>query len=331
MLLWGTLGLAVILGLGSAYYVMFSMPGRSYAGALQPLHADEIVLRDRLRQHVRMLAGDIGERQLWRPAALERTAQYIEAIWQAQSYQVARQSVVADGKTVYNLETEFSGGPRRDEIVVVGGHYDSVRGSPGANDNATGTAAVLELARLLAGQQLARTVRFVAFVNEEAPFFQTDAMGSWVYARRSRARDERVVAMLSIETIGFYSDAVGSQHYPFPFGLFYPRTGNFIGFVGNIASRALVRRSIAAFRQYIPFPSEGVAAPGWMTGIGWSDHWAFWQEGYPGVMVTDTALFRYAPYHTREDTPDRVNYDSMARVVAGLAWVVTVLADVPIL
>jgi hypothetical protein len=189
---------------------------------------------------------------------------------------------------------------------------------------------VLELARLLAGQQLARTVRFVAFVNEEAPFFQTDAMGSWVYARRSRARGEQIVAMLAIETIGFYSDVVGSQHYPFPFGLLYPHTGNFIGFVGNIASRTLVHRSLAAFRQHTPFPSEGVAAPCWMTGIGWSDHWAFWQEGYPGVMVTDTALFRYAPYHTRADTPDRVNYERMARVVAGLARVVTALADAPI-
>ena len=107
MLLWGTLGLAVILGLGSAYYIMFSMPGRSYAGAFQPLCADEIALRDRLRQHVRILAGEIGERQLWRPAALERAAQYIEAMWQAQGYQVERQPIVAEGKTVYNLETEL--------------------------------------------------------------------------------------------------------------------------------------------------------------------------------------------------------------------------------
>jgi peptidase M28-like protein len=329
MLLWGSLGLVILLGLGSAYYVMCSMPGHSYAGALQPLRADEMILRDRLQQHVHMLAGDIGERQIWRPAALARATQYIEATWQAQGYHVMRQSVMPEVKTVYNLETEISGGLRRDEIVVVGGHYDTVLGSPGANDNATGTAAVLELARLLAAQRLARTVRFVAFVNEEVPFFQTDTMGSWVYTRRSRARGEQIVAMLSIETIGFYTDVVGSQHYPFPFGLFYPRTGNFIGFVGNIASRALVRRSLAAFRQHTPFPSEGVAAPGWMTGIGWSDHWAFWQEGYPGVMVTDTALFRYAPYHTREDTPDRVNYDHMARVVAGLARVVTTLADAP--
>jgi Zn-dependent M28 family amino/carboxypeptidase len=288
-----------------------------------------MALRDRLRQHVHTLAGDIGERQLWRPAALARATRYIEATWQAQGYRVARQSFVAAGQTVSNLETEFTGGPRPDEIVLVGGHYDTVRGSPGANDNATGTAAVLELARLLAGQRLARTVRFVAFVNEEAPFFQMDAMGSGVYARRSRARGEQIVAMFSIETIGFYSDVVGSQHYPFPFGMLYPHTGNFIGFVGNIASRALVRRSIAAFRQHTPFPSEGVAAPGWMTGIGWSDHSAFWQAGYPGVMVTDTALFRYTPYHTREDTPDRVNYDHMARVVAGLARMVITLADAP--
>jgi hypothetical protein len=329
MLLWGSLGLVILLGLGSAYYVMCSMPGHSYAGAFQPLRADELILRDRLQQHVHVLAGDIGERQIWRPAALARATQYIEAIWQAQGYHVTRQAVMPEVKTVYNLETEISGGLRRDEIVVVGGHYDTVLGSPGANDNATGTAAVLELARLLAGQRPARTVRFVAFVNEEVPFFQTDTMGSWVYARRSRARGEQVVAMLSIETIGFYSNVADSQHYPFPFDLFYPRTGNFIGFVGNIASRALVRRSLAAFRQHTPFPSEGVAAPGWMTGIGWSDHWAFWQEGYPGVMVTDTALFRYAPYHTREDTPDRVNYDHMARVVTGLARVITTLADTP--
>src|SRR5918912_3682939 len=137
MLLWGSLGLAIILGLGSAYYAVFSMPGRSYAGAFQPLRAEEMPLRDRLQQHVRLLAGDIGERQLWRPAALERAAQYIEATWQAQGYRVARQPVVAEGKTVYNLETELSGGPRRDEIVLVGAHYDSVIGSPGANDNAT--------------------------------------------------------------------------------------------------------------------------------------------------------------------------------------------------
>ena len=326
MLLWGSLALALLLG--SAYYVILSMPGHSYSGTLPSLSADELTVRDHLTQHVQALAGKIGERHIWRPAALDQAVRYIEATWHGQGYKVAQQPFDVEGQTVYNLAVELPGVSRRDEIVLVGAHYDTVLGSPGANDNATGTAAVLELARLLVGQQLPRTVRLVAFVNEEVPFFQHHTMGSWLYARRARARGEQIVAMFSVETIGYYSDAVGSQHYPLPFGLFYPRTGNFIGFVGNIASRALVQRSLAAFRQHMAFPSEGVAAPGWMTGIGWSDHWAFWHESYPALMVTDTALFRYAPYHTRADTPEQINYDRMARVVVGLARVVTTLAGV---
>ena len=133
--------------------------------------------------------------------------------------------------------------------------------------------------------------------------------------------------MLSLETIGYYTDARRSQHYPFPFALFYPSTGDFIGFVGNLASRGLVRRSVASFRRHAAFPSEGVAAPGWIPGVGWSDHWSFWEQRYPAVMVTDTALFRYGPYHTREDMPDKVAYDHLSRVVAGLVGVVGELAD----
>ena len=173
---------------------------------------------------------------------------------------------------------------------------------------------------------MARTVRLVAFVNEEPPFCHTDLMGSRVYARRCRARDENVVAMLSLETIGFYVDEPGSQKYPFPFSLFYPDTGNFVGFVGNLGSRSLTRRSIRAFRESTDFPSEGLAAPGWIPGIGWSDHWSFWQEGYPGVMITDTAPFRYPHYHTPQDTPDRIDYDRFARVVMGVSGVVEALA-----
>ena len=254
MLLWGSLALALLLG--SVYYVVLSMPGHSYVGTLPPLSADELTVRDHLTQHVQALAGQIGERHIWRPTALDQAVRYIEATWHGQGYKVARQPFDVEGQTVYNLAVELSGGSRRDEIVLAGAHYDTVPGSPGANDNATGTAAVLELARLLVGQQLPRTVRFVAFVNEEVPFFQHDTMGSWVYARRSRMLGERIVAMLSVETIGYYSDMVGSQHYPFPFGLFYPDTGNFIGFVGNIASRALVQRSLAAFRQHTALPSK---------------------------------------------------------------------------
>jgi Zn-dependent M28 family amino/carboxypeptidase len=169
-------------------------------------------------------------------------------------------------------------------------------------------------------------VRCVLFVNEEPPYFQTEDMGSLAYARRSRARGEAIVAMLSLETLGYYSDEPGSQAYPPPFGLLYPKTGRFVGFVGNLGSRGLVRRAVRAFRRSAAFPSEGVAAPGWIMGIGWSDHWAFWETGYPGVMVTDTALFRYPHYHAPTDTPDRIDYGRLARVVDGLHGVVTALA-----
>lgn len=305
---------------------MIRMPGKSHAGPLSPLCHDEIQVRDRLEQHVRRLAGEIGERNFWRFDALEASALYIEKSLQELGHQARTQNFLVEGRTVKNLEMELIGSTLAEEIVLVGAHYDSVLGSPGANDNATGVAAVLEIARLLAGKAFKRTVRFVAFANEEPPFFLTELMGSRVYARRSRERGEKIVAMFSVETIGYYSVAEGSQHYPFPFNFFYPRTGNFIGFVGNLSSRKLVSRSIALFRQHTAFPSEGVAAPGWITGIGWSDHWSFWKEGYPAVMVTDTALFRYESYHTQEDTPEKVDYTRTARVVSGLARVVAEMA-----
>jgi Zn-dependent M28 family amino/carboxypeptidase len=152
-------------------------------------------------------------------------------------------------------------------------------------------------------------------------------MGSKVYATRARKRKENIIAMLSLETMGYYSEAPGSQQYPFPFSLFYPHTANFIGFVGNLRSRQLVRQSLDAFRRHTKFPSEGTAAPGWITGIGWSDHLSFWREGYKAIMVTDTALFRYQHYHTRQDTPEKIDYNRLARVTNGLADVVAELAS----
>lgn len=171
-----------------------------------------------------------------------------------------------------------------------------------------------------------RSVRFVLFVNEEPPFFQTEQMGSLVYARRCRQRNERVTAMLSLETIGYYSDKKGSQQYPAPFNMFYPDTGNFIGFIGNIESKSLIKQATAGFRRHAKFPSQGGAIPDAVAGVGWSDHWAFWQAGYPALMVTDTAPFRYPYYHDPRDKPGRLDYERMARVVEGLENVVADLA-----
>jgi Zn-dependent M28 family amino/carboxypeptidase len=211
--------------------------------------------------------------------------------------------------------------------VIVGAHYDSVMGSPGANDNGSGVASLLEISQLLSRTKNSRTIRLIAFTNEEPPFFLRRNMGSRVYASRSRHRQEDIVGMLSLETMGYYSEAPNSQEYPFPFSFFYPDTANFIGFVGNIRSRHLVRLCLEAFRRTTKFPSEGTAAPGWITGIGWSDHWSFWREGYRAIMITDTAFFRYEHYHTRQDTPEKIDYDGLARVTKGLAEVVTELAN----
>lgn len=305
---------------------MIRMPGRSFSGPLPPLTPEESRLRPRLASHVQALAGEIGERNLWRHEALDASARYVEGALRDSGHTVRAQEFQVAGRTVRNVEAELPGASRPEEIVLLGSHYDSVVGSPGANDNATGVAANLEIARLLAGSSFARTLRFVAFVNEEPPCFLTGAMGSLVYARCARQRGERVVAMLSLETLGCYSDAEGSQSYPFPFGLLYPATGNFVGFVGNIASRDLVRRAIGSFRTHAAFPSEGLAAPGFIPGISWSDHWSFWKEGYPAIMVTDTALYRDPHYHTGADRPENVDDGRLARVVAGLARVAADLA-----
>ena len=302
------------------------MPGRSHSGPLPALTGAEVEIQGRLERHVWALAGQIGERSLRRGGSLDEAARYLRGILSGLGLAVEAQEFEVGGTKVVNLESALGGGGPDDEILIAGAHYDSVAGCPGANDNATGAAAVLELARLLAHERLPRTLRFVLFVNEEPPYYLGDAMGSRRYARRCRARGERIAAMLCLETIGYYSDAPGGQRYPFPLGLVYPSTGNFVGFVGNVASRDLVRRCIRSFRRSTAFPSEGVAAPGWMAGVGWSDHSSFWEQGYPAVMVTDTALFRYAPYHTTEDTPEKIRYGCMARVVAGLARVMSDLA-----
>jgi Zn-dependent M28 family amino/carboxypeptidase len=239
---------------------------------------------------------------------------------------VSRQEYELYAANCSNLEVEITGTSRPGEIVVVGAHYDTVVGTPGANDNTSGVAAVLALARRFSNRKPDRTIRFVAFVNEEPPFFQSKRMGSRVYAKRCRERGENIVAMMSLETIGYYDDSPGSQKYPPPFGLLYPSKGNFIGFVGNVGSRALVQKVVGSFRRNEKFPSEGGAFPAFIPGIGFSDHWSFWQEGYSALMVTDTAMYRYPYYHHPDDTLDKIDFERMARVVRGLEKVVGELA-----
>jgi Peptidase family M28 len=307
-------------------YLMFWMPLKSYKGPWISLSRDEIALRDTLQHDVRVLAEEIGDRNWMMYPRLLQAAEWIEASLAQAGYKVRRLGFDVRGRRVDNLEVEISGRSQSEEIVVVGAHYDSVPGCPAANDNGSGVAALLALARALRNAQPERTIRLVAFVNEEPPFYRTSEMGSVVYARECRRHEERIIAMLSLETMGYYRDEKGTQMYPPPFSLFYPAEGNFIAFVGNVSSVGLVRKCLAIFRRQIKFPSEGAALPEFITGIGWSDHWSFWKQGYPAVMVTDTALFRYPYYHSPEDTYDKLDYDRLARVTSGIEVVVRELA-----
>jgi Zn-dependent M28 family amino/carboxypeptidase len=266
---------------------------------------------------------DIGERNIPRfYRQLAQAADYIETKFTDAGLKVNRQKYEACAYNCCNLEVEIRGAVRPAEIVVVGAHYDTAFDTPGADDNTSGIAATLALARRFANSKLNRTLRFVAFVNEEPSFFQTENMGSLVYARRCRKKGDNIVAMFSLEMLGYYSDAPGSQHYPAPFSYFYPSEGIFIGFISNTASRKLVREAIAAFRQNEQFPSEGAAVPGFIPGVGFSDHWSFWQAGYPAIMITDTAMIRNPHYHELTDTIDKIDFDRMARVVRGLDKVI---------
>jgi len=320
----------VILALGASavsLWRMTQMPLRSYKGTLPPLSDQQQELARWLAEHDAHLSVTIGERNIHRLGSLNATREYLHNNLVQAGYAVSEKPYAVEGHVASNLEAELVGSDTAAGVVIVGAHYDSVAGTVGADDNASGVAALLELARMLRGSKLRRTVRFVLFDNEEPPYFQTEQMGSFVYARRLRRDGVPVSAMISLEMLGFYSDAPASQKYPAVLSLFYPSRGDFIGFVGNSESRDLVRRATRRFRESAMFPSEGVAAPASWPGIGWSDQWSFWQQGFPAIMITDTAIFRYPYYHTARDTQEKINFDKMARVVEGIRNVVVSLAD----
>ena len=286
-------------------------------------------LAARLQQHVRQVAST--EHNTRKPEALEAAARYIEVTLAAAGYTVQRQQYTHDGHKVRNIEVSvFNLRPTRppERIFIIGAHYDSARGAPGANDNGSGTAALIELARLLKGMRPSEgtEIKFVFFVNEEPPYFRSEGMGSWQHAREMRRRAQPVEAALILETMGYYSSAKDSQRYPPGLSKLYPNTGNFIAFVGPLDSSALVRKTLASFKAASTFPAEGLAAPAFVEGVTFSDHWSYNQHGYPAIMITDTAFMRYPYYHTAQDTPDKLDYASIARVVEGLARVIQKMA-----
>jgi len=298
--------------------------------AISSMFRREISEQD-LRDSVAMLATTIGPRPAGEERSLRMAATWIESSLGPSNmgYKVEKQVYEADGQEFRNLIAELPGGERALEIVVVGAHYDSVPDSPAANDNGTGVAALLAIANAFVGTKHARTLRFVAFVNEEPPFFQTESMGSLVYARHCRERGDNIVAMISLETLGYYTDAPDSQRFPPNLRERYPSTGNFLALVGNTESAGLVDQTARAFRSHSDFPLQTAALPASLPGVGFSDHWSFWEVGYPALMATDTAMFRYPDYHLPSDTPDKIAFPAFTSAVKGLAAAIGDLANSP--
>ena len=311
--------LLVVAAAAAAVWYALALPGRSFSGPMPPPTPAEQTLAARLKRHVVAIAST--PHNVAHYPELEQAAAYIEAELTALGYEPHAQVFNAAGRQVRNIEVVISppdAGPDT-ESIVVGAHYDSAGIAPGANDNATGVAAVIELARLLKDKAPTdKRLRLVLFVNEEPPFDRTSEMGSWRYAQALKERDEKVAGMISLETLGKFSDEPGSQKYPPPFHLIFPSVANFVALVALPGSRAFLHEVVDRFRGHTQIPTIGGTAPDFVDGIGWSDHWSFWKLGYPAVMITDTALFRYPDYHQPTDTPDKVNYELLARITLGL-------------
>jgi Zn-dependent M28 family amino/carboxypeptidase len=283
-------------------------------------HALQVIdeLEPQLMAHITALADKIGPRNVYAPDKLDAAAEYIRVFWEEAGYEVKTQTFSAQDVPCRNLVVEIAGQSEPDEIVVVGAHYDTVSWAPGANDNGSAVAALLELSRLFRSQTAGRTLRFVAFTNEEPPFFKTRSMGSLVYAKACEEKEENVVGMVCLETIGYYRDERKTQKYPVPFRFFYPDKGKFLAVVGNLSSKPLVKAFTRYFMEESDFPIECIATFGFITGIDWSDQWSFWQCGYPAIMLTDTALFRYPYYHTSEDTSDKISNRQLSKATHGI-------------
>lgn len=276
-------------------------------------------MTENLQKHIKILSEDIGERNFMHYQNLQRAADYISEEFKNYGYLPQEDTYYLEGKLFRNIIASREAKLKPDEIIIVCAHYDSVIGSPGADDNASGVAGLLELARLLSGENLNRTVRFLAVPNEEPPLFMSEDMGSFRYAQTAKKNRENILGVICLESIGYYTDKRKSQSYPFGLNLFYPDKGNFIALVSNFPSRTLLRTIVKEFKKKSSFPVEYLVGFSFLApAISFSDHWSFWRFGYKAVMVTDTAFYRNTYYHTPADVYKTLEFSSMSRVIEGL-------------
>jgi Zn-dependent M28 family amino/carboxypeptidase len=273
-----------------------------------------------LRQIVTKLAREIGVRTYRDRHRMDRAAAYIGDELSSFGYIVSKQPFAYEGHTLQNVIGELKGKTSPEKVLVIGAHYDTVRTTPGADDNASGVAGLLAIAKVLAGSPMDKTVRFAAFAFEEPPAYRTHNMGSYHYAKSLNDGRDEVEGMICLEMIGYFSDREGSQHYPFPFmNLKFPRTGNYIAMVGNRRSKGFTEKMAGWFRKGTDLPLITLNAPAFVVGIDFSDHWSFNKFGIPAFMVTDTAFYRNPNYHSPADLPETLDYARMAKLVEGLA------------
>ncbi len=277
-----------------------------------------------LRGHVEALSTRFVPRDFAHPENLDRAAAYVFDALRAAGVPVREQQYQVEGRTFRNVIAGI--GPITPERIVVGAHYDAAGEQPGADDNASGVAGVLELARLLRAEPPPMRVELAAWTLEEPPNFRTEQMGSAVHAARLARERRKIRLMIAVEMIGTFSDAPGSQSYPPLLGLFYPSKANFVAVVGKWGQGDRVDEVADALRGGSPLPVETLTAPAFVTGVDFSDHLSFWAHGYPAVMVGDTAFFRNPRYHTDEDRPETLDYARMAEVVKGLRCAVQTVA-----
>lgn len=281
------------------------------------LSEEENSSAENLKRIVHHLAGDIGTRNYHSYANLDKTAEFIIQSFEGMGYVVTVMPYEMHGKAFKNIIAENPGQAKTKDIVLIGAHYDSCF-NPGADDNASGVAGLIELARLLKEEPSTSKIRFAAFTNEEPPFFMTEQMGSRVYAREAIRKGEKIKVAVILEMIGYYSDKVFSQKYLPLLGPFYPNRANFIALVGNFQTHTITEKLYKAFQSHSDFPIAKITSPDFIPGINFSDHWSFWKEGIPALMVTDTAFLRNPYYHQATDTAQTLDYAKMSKMLYGL-------------
>lgn len=315
------LNLGLVVGIVVALFFLSHYGWTPLTRYNKTITVEEQSSAERLKQIVTVLAEDIGIRNYDRYQQLNQSVRYIATSFEAVGCEVDLQMYQANQQAFNNIIAEYPDHNSSKPTLVIGAHYDS-HYNPGADDNASGVAGLIELARLLRDVPLKYNLKFVAFVNEEPPFFHTEAMGSYVFVNSLDLTNDNIHGAIVLEMLGYFSEKPFSQRYLPLLGPFYPNRGNYIAVVGNFLSKDLVKSVYSKFRATERFPVEKIVAPDNLEGIGFSDHWSFWQVGIPAVMITDTAFLRNPHYHQLSDTADTLDFFKMAKVVHGVKEVI---------